>query len=424
MLNKNFLSLISSTVAINLGDSFFYITIMWYIHYRYGNPMYTALMGFLFTIPELFSFLFGPIIDKLNKVKLLRLSCFIQMLIVFIVLFASISDNWMIGLFIFFIPIFAIASESSYPTGLALLPVFLRKNDLLKGNAIASFANTGIDLIFNAVAGLLISVVAVQIIFSINLSIFILAFSLTLLLRSNYKKISNSDEEAVIDAEDLFKSSSATETIKEYLYDLLDGFAFIKQKFILKLLLPLLVLNLFFAMMKVNMPLFSDNHFGSALGFGLILSFYAIGTMVGSIIVNVVISKITVGRLIGFCFLFSGTLWILFVFLIDFNFLMSILFLVFSSTFMGMINIIYMTLFQKITPIESLGKVTTFNMSLISAAIPLGSILGGVVTLVFAVNTIFLFYGIGHFILGLYAFCIKQIRSLPKMEQIDAKQVL
>ncbi|MFP3489805.1 MFS transporter, partial [Staphylococcus sp. SIMBA_130] len=53
----------------------------------------------------------------------------------------------------------AIIEEFAYPTQTKALPLILKKTDLIKGNSLFSFAYQGVDLVFNALAGILVALI-------------------------------------------------------------------------------------------------------------------------------------------------------------------------------------------------------------------------------------------------------------------------
>lgn len=50
-----------------MGDSLYYITIMWLVFDLTKNNLFTGIAGALFMLPEVFSFFYGPIIDRCNQ---------------------------------------------------------------------------------------------------------------------------------------------------------------------------------------------------------------------------------------------------------------------------------------------------------------------------------------------------------------------
>src|SRR5699024_6395954 len=132
--------------------------------------------------------------------------------------------------------------------------------------------------------------------------------------------------------------------------DLKKGMAFITNKTILSLMIPLIGLSLFYAVMLVNLPVLSDRIFGSAMGYGFMLTLLAVGSMSGAAFSRHLTKRFTLGKLFPLLFLWGVASWILAAFLIHSAPLLGMAFLVSASTALGAVNIIFGTIFQQIPP--------------------------------------------------------------------------
>lgn len=56
LINSNLSHLLFGRLFVNMGDSLYYITIMWLIYDLTENTMFTAIAGALFMLPEVFAF--------------------------------------------------------------------------------------------------------------------------------------------------------------------------------------------------------------------------------------------------------------------------------------------------------------------------------------------------------------------------------
>lgn len=125
-INKNFTNLLFGRFLINLGDSLYYITIMWMVFDLTNNTLYTGIAGALFMLPEVFSFLYGPIIDRANKKNILVLFSLLQALFLFIILFIYANDLSIYAILLV-LPFLAFLSEFTYPIEGTLIPKFVEK---------------------------------------------------------------------------------------------------------------------------------------------------------------------------------------------------------------------------------------------------------------------------------------------------------
>jgi len=398
-------------VLINLGDSLYYIAIMWIIYEITEDTMYTGIAGFLFSFPEVLGFFAGPIIDRKDKPFLLNFASFIQLLTISIILLLEIFNLLNIWILLITIPIFSAASEFTYPINSTLLPEIVENEDLVLGNSIMVISSTGIDLVFNAIAGVLLSILTIKSIFlvnsGINLSALLCAFIFGKLFKKHRLRTTNK------------LNAKSNITIKRYVKDLKDSIRFLKNRTLLYLLLPLILVNLFYAIMKVNLPEFSQNVFGSAFGYGLILSFTAIGSMIGSSMSGKVSKKIRIGIVLPVLFLLTGISWTLMFLSIEFSPYISGLFIILAASMNGLVNILYSTLFQQLPPRDMIGRIHTLNMSLIACAIPIGSLLGGILCRYIPTNFVFFLYGVSFLCISIFMLLSKDIRCLPNLNQIN-----
>lgn len=183
--NGAFYRVICHRVFINLGDSLFYIILMWILYDLTKDPFYTAIGGFMFSLSDVLNFFAGPVIDRFDKGKLLAVTSGIAFLVVAGLFIFSISDILNIWILIISIPIFNLMSRITYSIHNVIVPVMVGKDGLTVANSILSMTNTGIDLLFNAVSGVLLVVVSLQGIFFINSVVNLLAFLVALLVFRN-----------------------------------------------------------------------------------------------------------------------------------------------------------------------------------------------------------------------------------------------
>ncbi|MCM3054327.1 MFS transporter [Caldibacillus thermoamylovorans] len=389
-INKNFTKLLCGRLLINIGDSLYYITIMWMIFDLTGNTLYTGIAGALFMLPEVFSLFYGPIIDRANKKKILVICSFLQVLLMFIILLIYANDL-SIYTILLVLPFLAFLSEFTYPVEGTLIPQFVEKKDLTKANSIMSVADNGVDLFFNAISGILIAITSIYAILVGNILIFILATICFFTLK-------------------IEKSTKTEEEQKEYTYlsDLKIGLKFIRKREILELIIPFLILNLFLAGITVNLPAISQESFKSASSYGLLLTASGLGSMVGGIISDFVSKRVKLGTIIIGTVVLYGSFWIIGLSLGGhFIYLFSFL----ASISIGIINVIFSVLFQQLPPTNMIGRVGTAVSTLITLFMPLGSLLGGIVPQLIGSTNYVMVTAIFIIILGVSLVFIKSIRT-------------
>lgn len=408
-----------------MGDSLFYIVLMWILYDLTKNSFYTAIGGFMFSLSDVLNFFVGPIIDRSNKETLLAFTSGTAFLVIAGLCFFSLGDMLNIWILVFSIPLFNLMSRITYSIHNVVVPAIVRKDELVTANSILSMTNTGIDLLFNAISGVLLVVLSTQEILLINSTINLLAFLAALLIlrsaRLARKQPLEMENQFKVKAEG--RNADLKEYWSSYLRDLKSGLMFIRNKTILSLIIPLVGLNLLYAIMLVNLPAFSSEVFGSAIGYGLVLTFFAVGSISGSMISSFLVKHFAVGKLIPVLFLYGGTSWILMTLFIKQISVVGVIFMIAAMNALGVTNIIFGTVFQQLPPENMIGRVNTVNLSLMAVASLLGSLLGGIITQISDSMFPFFLCGLGYLLIAFVMGINKLVRSLPFMNEIDEKML-
>lgn len=179
--NRIFHRIICHRIFINLADSLFYIVLMWVLYDLTNNSFYTAIGGFMFSLSDVLNFFSGPLIDRSDKEKLLVIASGTAFLVIAGLFFCSFADTVPIWIFIFSIPLFNLMSRITYSVHNVIIPSVVSKDELVSANSILSVTNTGIDLLFNAVSGILLVVLSLQEVFFINSTVNLLALLVALI---------------------------------------------------------------------------------------------------------------------------------------------------------------------------------------------------------------------------------------------------
>lgn len=389
-INKNFTNLLFGRFLINLGDSLYYITIMWMVFDLTNNTLYTGIAGALFLLLEVFSFLYGPVIDRANKKNILVLFSLLQALLLFIILFIY-ANHLSIYAILLVLPFLAFLSEFTYPIEGTLIPKFVEKKDLTKANSMMSVAANGVELFFNAISGILIAATSIYTILVGNISIFILATIFFSLLK--------------------IKGSTKTEKDQgEYTYfsDLKIGLKFVSKREILELMIPFLILNFLLASLTVNLPAISQESFESASSYGILLTASGLGSMVGAIVSDFVSKRVKFGAIVIGTIVLYGAFWLIGL-SIGGHFIYLFAFL--ASISIGVINVIFSVLFQQLPPENMIGRVGTAISSLTTLFMPLGALLGGIVPQLIGSKPYVSGIAIFIMILGVSLVFVKSIRT-------------
>lgn len=413
-----FRRIIYHRVWINLGDSLFYVVIMWVLYDLTKDPLYTSMGGFMFSLSDVLNFFCGPVIDRSNRGRLLVVSSGIQFLIAAVLYLLSAKGCLSVWMLVCSIPFFNLMSRMTYSIHNVMVPGIVPKEKLVTANSILAMTSTGIDLLFNAITGVLLALLSLKHMFLINSSINLAALLVAGMVGRGLPAGRHRSANQIGN-----KTPPFREFLREYQKDLKSGLVFIQNRVILSLVIPLIGLNLLYAMMVVNLPAFSSEVFGASIGYGLILTLFAAGSISGAAVSSRLMKRFPVGKLLPVSFLYGGASWVLMALVVERLPLIGAILIVMASNALGMINIVFGTVFQQLPPRQMIGRVNTVNLSLMAIASLGGSLLGGVVVQKFNSVFPFLICGLGYLAIAMTMRVNRLVCALPKTEDMD-EQIL
>lgn len=400
--NKNFISLFLGRIFTNIGDSIFYILSMWLVFEVTKSSIYVGIAGFMFTIPSILNIFLGPIIDNNNPKKLYIFSSLMQALLILVLLAMLITDSFSIWIFLLIIFTTTVFSEITYPLESVIIPRIVPKHELIKANSIMSIAYQGLDLLFSGIAGILISLFTIIILYGINLIAFTIPIICILFLKITYRKK---------------EKSSINDEWLQYKKDFVGGIHFIKLPLIFDLLLPLILINFLFSIILVSLPSFAASLGGSST-YGLIIASLGVGSVIGAFFIEKVQEIFTLGKVMSVGFFASGVAWIVMVFSSQGNITLMYFLLILSYSFIGAINVLFTTLFQSLPSENMLGRVNTAVESFVSISMPIGSLVGGIIATYLPTSYVISTFGMGLILLSIYYLINARIQRLPKVTEL------
>jgi len=404
--NRNFRSLLLFVTFGGIGRGMFSIFMMWVVHALYQNPMYTGLAGFMFGAPLVASFIFGPLVDRWDKAKVLRVVEFVKFCVVIIILLAHIFYYPGIWLLLPAILIFSIASLFGSPAFTALLPRIVDGEDLVKANVLINITSVAGGLGLGA--GLLILMAGdanFAWIYGINATVLLVSVLFALMLR--YKE--------PVDAEKKNGGSALT----SYLEELKTGFSFVKAGVMLPIVVTTMSMSFFSDVVYVNFPMFAEVHLGTASGYVLLSALALTGSLVGSYICRAVDSKFELWKILVAAFIFAGIVRIVFVNMIADYRAGGLLLYVLYGGIGSAIGIFYQVLTQKLPPKNLISRVATTITSMSAIAAAIGALAGGLLGTFLNVDTVFLIQGGSYIIIGVLLCFSRQVRKLPKIRELE-----
>ncbi|KZS47031.1 hypothetical protein AWU65_14410 [Paenibacillus glucanolyticus] len=389
MLNKNILTLLVARIFSNISDSLYAIASIWYIKEATGSPLWVGVAGGVLLIPRALQFLFGPVIDGFPKKRIL-LVCEATQAIIFILISISFFTNtldWrLLLLFIFIGEVFA---QLSYPTEEALVPSLVSEKELTKVNSIFTFTYNGLDMIGNALSGLIILFLGIGLIFTLNALSFIAIFLIVFFFLKLPKTLSNY---RLVDSEENHQHLS------NYKRELRDGIVYLYgRKRLMKLLYSFIFINFIVTISISILPIIET----SVARYGYWMGAMSIGMVIGSLIVNYV-ARYNLRKVLIWLSFLCGISWLGTLTFLNNNFIVALFFFTIVWSMIGTTQVLLETIIQINVELDYLGRSNTVIGTFLSIFTPLGYFLGGILATLVSPQFLFLLSAIAYFCVTLY----------------------
>lgn len=405
LLKRNFRLLwIGESISL-LGDQFHFIALSWLTLQITGSGLALGTVLMIGAIPRALFMLFGGALsDRISPRRIMIVSNISRAIVVAIIalmVFFKVVELW--HLYILSIT-FGIADSFFHPAFNALIPRVVDKDKLEAGNAILRGTHELSFLIGSAPAGILISAVGMDLAFGIDSVSFVLAaIFLSMMTRPKGKTILSADE---------FHISNKPIRLKNIISDVREGlkYTFGKPAF-RAFIIAIAVIDFCFAgPIDVGLAWLSDNRFvGGATAFGVILSSFGGGAVIGTIIAGTIkfrrrgLLLASTGALLG---VGLGVLGIVP------DVISAVILSIPIGIGVGIFNIILITWFQKEAPSRMIGRIMGLLMFASVGVMPFSFAISGMLV---DVHAPIMFAAAGSIVLlaCLYLF------SVPAVRQID-----
>jgi len=385
-----------------LGNGIFSMFMLLSVHLIYGNAIYTGIAGFLMSAPFIFSVAVGPIVDRNNKVKIMRLTTLVEFGVLALLTLTPMLESLGVMFMFAVISIFAIAALFEGPSGSALLPHIVEEDEILQANSLINIAAlTGGIFLAVLLFGVLGEGENMRLIFGLSTIFLAIAFTLAMLLR-----------------DPSVKTGSTEKPKHNYLEDLIEGTRFLRKNVLLFFVIASITRAFFAELTHVNMPAFLEYHAG-AQGYIVVAVIGMVGSIIASALVGVLGKKFKIGHMYFMFFLVAGIARIVFAIVLPDSFRGSLVAVVIFATFMSAAGIVYRTLEQKIPPKDMVGRVDTMTTTFFAISVALGALAGGFIGRI-APNVAYIVIAQGGIIIlaSVYYLLVPSIRKLPKIDDI------
>ena len=364
-MNPAFNRMWASSIISNLADGVMLAAVPLLAISLTDSPVLISLIGAMVMLPWLlFAIPIGAIVDRVDRRYIFAGANASRSVVVGVLALLIALDHvtifWLLAA-AFIIGVCEVAADT---TAQSLIPQILEEKDFEKGNSRLQISETVIQGFIGAPISVFIYAAAIYLPFFINSLGFAISALLALTIPVKYlQDIRQEGEE---------------KTERRFVADMKFGIAYLfNQKVLRRLVVTTATIGLCYAMGSATMVLFIIKELGlQERFFGVILAIEGVGAILGALVASRTSSKFGRSKVMTFAIIASSA-----VLLIQ-GFSPNIYIFVALATFGGFVisqwNILLMATYQTVIPKELYGRIHGTRRTLVWGAMPLGSLLGGV----------------------------------------------
>ncbi|KAB1192762.1 MFS transporter [Haloferax sp. MBLA0076] len=422
--NANVRRLILGRLVTNAGDSVYAIAAMWLVYDLTGSSAYTGLAGFLTMAPQAMQVLAGPLVDRWSIRRILVGTQLTQAVLVLVIPLADFLGHLSVWVVLTVMPLVSLLNQLVYPAQSAVVPRLVDDDDLVAANSLLSLSYQGVDLAFNAVAGVLIAATSAVTLYLVDSVSFAIAAGLFVRLSipstaDGTVGENRNEAEAAVDAVSdggTDESAGDDEAVQTgYVSDLQAGLGFVRGSILLPLLVSGLVVNGVLGGVWATMPAFADAR-GGPEAYGFLMAAIAGGMLVGAVGAST-FDHLPFGSLTIGLFVFSGVGWLVAIAVPSLA--GTVAFLALATVPLGISNVLSVAMIQSLVPESLLGRVMATVGSLSTLMMPVGSALGGFLGDYVGSTSVVAAGGVGLLFVAVYVVALPTLRRLPPIGDIE-----
>ncbi len=353
-----------------LGDQFHSIAASWLVLKMTGDPMALGMVMAISGIPRaLFTVIGGAVTDRISPRKLMLITDFVRLFLstmLAVQIFTGTLQVWMVYIYA---AVTGIMGGLFGPASMSIVPHIVPEEDLQAGNSLTQGTSSLIGFVGPAIAGAMIAAFANE---ATGMGIAIAVDALTFVVSVITLWMMHSGE--------IVKTTAEKEAAGNIFASVKEGFAFMVKDPVLRMMFIMIALaNLCFTgPLLVGIPFLADTRFsGGAAAYGIIISGYAGGNLLGIILSGILpkpkksmIRLLMVVMFAAFGFGIAAMSWISVTWLATANlFILGVL--------NGYISILLITGLQRSTPKAMLGRLMSMILLANMSMMPISQALSG-----------------------------------------------
>lgn len=393
--NHNYVYLLTSNIINRCGDSLDTILFTWLVYLLTNSAGWSAtIFGINQATSVIIQPFIGPLVENMNKKKVLVLSDIARVLLVLYILYVY-TQNMLSPLILVFMTISISLIEAFHmPAGVAVIQHVLPNEHYDKGVSVNVSCTKIAVLVGTGLSGIVISSFGIGISLAIDALIFLI--SALLIVKIEFSVQEEKKTNRIIG--------------REYLISLRDGFSYVfDHKKLLKLCFLCILINSavvpFDALLA---PIAREMFSGDAKIVSLLSVSVTIGTILGSLTFAKMKEEKKNNTLVTFCGIVLGVYYVFIAFVSKYiaNSITQKLLLLIGSIIIGaalglMITYVQVKFVKEVTK-EYIGRVSAIRFSLTYACAPVVSFVISIIYKVTVVDTSSLFVGFGIVIIILF----------------------
>lgn len=359
-----------------------------------GSTMALGSMWLLYYIPSLILQLFiGPYIDRWSRKWIMILSQWTRGIVFILPLAALLAGNLEVWQIYAVQCVVGLITPFYVPANHAITPTIVEKEELQSANAYIDGTVRLMTFLSPIIAGIVIEYIGVHITLILVSTLLIMSGFTLLFIQENRSNI---------------------EVRKTWLADFVEGISFFfSQKVIVWLGIFLAFVQFGVGVtMVTTLPYITQELGGTYAEYGYFMAGFPIGYIIGAFLVTSIQYKSRRYLMLGSLFI-GGLTYVALCF--NYSILLAITTETIAGIVMAVFSIHNTTIIQKVVPNALMGKVFSVRLLIIRGVMPLGVLVGGLLSEVFGVRPLYLLIGLLISIVSLAGI------SLPYFKFIDGK---
>ena len=251
LVKRGFWLLLLGQAVSQLGDSLFFVAVLWFTQETLGSTVSTGLVGAAVTAPALVGLVTGVLVDRWNRKATMVFSDISRALLVLIIPLVYAYGAVSLGTIATVVVLLGIAGQFFLPARQAFLPRLVSERALTEANAALSLAHQSSQVAGQALGGVLIPIVGTLALFYLDALSFVVSALAVMLISASG---------AVTPASG---ASPAGRGEGGFLRDFGDGLSFVARQPLVRLMVvTAAVVNLGFGPLFVLMPAWAHEEMG------------------------------------------------------------------------------------------------------------------------------------------------------------------